>query len=62
MNLHCYTEFQINSLDTSNNPNLLACFLLMKIFLIFFFLLMYVKNTPLKLDKEKSEVGDLYIY
>ena len=27
-----------------------------------FFLLMYVKNTPLKLDKEKSEVGDLYIY
>ena len=31
-------------------------------FFNFFFLLMYVKNTPLKLDKEKSEVGDLYIY
>ena len=23
---------------------------------------MYVKNTPLKLGKEKSEVGDLFIY
>ena len=35
---------------------------LANIFLIFFIELMYVKNTPLKLDKEKSEVGDLYIY
>ena len=53
LNLRCYTEFQIKSLNTSNSPNLLACFLLMNMKSSFFIELMYVKNTPLKLSIEE---------